>query len=230
MELKGKVVAITGGSKGFGRALAEAFIKEGAKVSICALQEDELNKTAKEIGALAVVADVRDEPAMQKFADETVKNYGSLDIWVNNAGTWLPHANAEDYDMHEVKKMFDVNVFGLMNGSRVALRHMKISKSGTIVNILSDSALIARPQSSTYSASKWAARGYTMGIREANRENNILVISVFPGGMNTDIFNKVPFHDHGEYMNPMEVATRLLANLKQINPQEEITLSKRIDA
>ena len=86
MELKDKVVVITGGSRGFGKALAEAFLTEGAKISICGLNESELNKTAADLGVLGMVADVRDEGEMQKLADKTIEKYGALDIWINNAG------------------------------------------------------------------------------------------------------------------------------------------------
>src|SRR3989344_3229587 len=144
MVLKDKVVVITGGSKGCGKALAEAFIREGAKVSICSPNKKELSKTAEEIGALGIVADVRDESEMKALATKTIEKYDAINIWVNNAGIWLPHKNAEDFDMDEVKEMFDINVFGLMNGSRVALRYMKEKGDGTIINIISAAALDGR--------------------------------------------------------------------------------------
>src|SRR5258708_2973743 len=110
MELKNKVVVITGGSKGFGRALAEDFIKEGSKVVICSQNKDELQKVAKEIDATAIIADVKNEEELTSLAQKTIKEFGQIDIWVNNAGIWLPHANTEDLNMEEVKAMFDVNV------------------------------------------------------------------------------------------------------------------------
>src|ERR1035437_1095471 len=150
MNLKDKVVVITGSSKGFGKALAEIFLSEGSKVVISSTDEKELEDTAKEIGAYGICADVTKEEDMTRLVDETIKQFGSIDIWINNAGLWNPHAFAEDLDMAEVRKMFDVNVIGLMNGSRVALRYMKEKSAGTILNVISDSALAGKPMSSAY--------------------------------------------------------------------------------
>jgi len=226
LKLTDKVVAITGGSKGFGRALAEAFIKEGARVTICALHKDELEKTGKEIGALAVVADVRSEEDMQRFADETIKKYGALDIWVNNAGIWLPHAVAEDFDMDQVREMFDINVIGLMNGSRVALRRMKKQKSGIIINVLSQAALGNRAGLSTYAASKWAANGFTKTIREEAQNSGISVFGVYPGGMKTEIFHLGPPVNFNDFMDTQYVAEKIISNLKLKNPEEELSIKR----
>jgi uncharacterized protein len=226
MELKDKVVVITGGSRGFGRALAEAFIKEGAKISICALDADELQKTAKEISVLAMVADVRKEEDMQKLADETLKKYGKLDIWVNNAGVFRGRSLAEDFDMNEVRDMYEVNVMGLMSGSRIALREMKKRNSGTIVNIISSAALLGRPEISMYASSKWAANGFTESIREENKDTDISILSVFPGGMKTELFNEYKSSDYDQYKEPEEVAQKVIENLKAKNPEPHLIITR----
>ncbi len=224
MELKNKVVVITGGSKGFGRALAEDFIKEGSKVVICSQNKDELQKVAKEIDATAIIADVKNEEELTSLAQKTIKEFGQIDIWVNNAGIWLPHANTEDLNMEEVKAMFDVNVYGLMNGSRVALRHMKDRKSGTIINILSAAALGGRPNISAYAASKWAANGFSKSILEENKNNGISVLSVFPGGMKTNIFDKGKPDNFDAFMDVKDVSVKVIANLKKENPEHELII------
>ena len=224
MELKDKVVVITGGSRGFGKALAEAFLTEGAKISICGLNESELNKTAADLGVLGMVADVRDEGEMQKLADKTIEKYGALDIWINNAGLWMPYRNAEDFDMDKVKEMFDINVIGLMNGSRVALQHMKEKNEGTIINVLSSAALSGRPKSSTYSASKWAGRGFTQGIREENKETNLKILAIYPGGMKTDMIIKHPEFD--KFMEVEYAAGKVIENLKLENPDPELIIKR----
>jgi NADP-dependent 3-hydroxy acid dehydrogenase YdfG len=226
MQLKDKVVAITGGSRGFGRALAEAFIKEGARVSICALNENELQKTAKETSALPVVADVRNENDMQKFADETIKEYGALDIWVNNAGVFKGRGLAENFNMEEIRRMFEINVIGLMHGSRVALRLMKPRSTGIIVNIVSSAALSGREEISMYAASKWAVRGFTESIREENKGSNILILSIFPGGMKTELFEENKSRDYDQYMDPKIVAGKIIANLKKESPETEQILTR----
>src|SRR3989344_1590571 len=136
MNLKDKVIVITGATKGFGKTLAEAFIGEGSQVVICSTNQTDVEAVAKEIGAFGVCADVTKEEDLTRLADETIKQFGGIDIWINNAGLWIPHAFVEDFDMIKVKKMFDVNVIGPINGSRVALRLMKEKGSGTIINVI----------------------------------------------------------------------------------------------
>ena len=136
MNLKDKVIVITGSSKGFGKALAVAFIKEESKVVISSNNEKEVQDTANEIGALGVYADVTKEEDLTNLANEAIKKYGGIDIWINNAGLWMGNDFAENFDMDKVRKMFDVNVIGTMNGSRVALRYMKEKGIGTIINVI----------------------------------------------------------------------------------------------
>jgi NAD(P)-dependent dehydrogenase (short-subunit alcohol dehydrogenase family) len=226
MNLKNKVVVITGSSKGFGLTLAKAFLKEGAKVVVNSIDEAKIKKTAEEIGSFGIYADVTKEEELEGLLKETIKKLGGIDIWINNAGLWMPHDFAENFDMDKVKKMFDVNVIGAMNGSRVALRYMKEKRSGTIVNIISDCALAPRPMSSTYCASKWAVNGFTKSIREENKDKNISILSVFPGGMKTDLFGENKPDNFDDFMDPEDVAMKVIDNLKQENPIEELVIQK----
>src|SRR3989338_2458842 len=224
MNLKEKVVVITGASKGFGKALAEVFLREGSKVVICSTNKKEIKSVAKKIGAFGIRADVTKEKDLAKLSNQVIKNFGKIDIWVNNAGLWLPHAFVEDFDMTKVQKMFEVNIVGLINGSRIALRHMKKRRSGTIIQVISDSALRGRPMSSAYSASKWAVNGFTKGIREENK--NISILSIFPGGMKTLIFGKKKPSSFNDFMDTKDVAKKVISNLKLKIPKEELIIRK----
>src|SRR3989338_9713648 len=220
MELKDKVVIITGGTRGLGKALALSFLKSGAEVVVCSRNEEDLKDLEGEI--IGKKADVTKEDELKKLLEFTIEKFSKLDIWINNAGIWLPHSLIENFDMEKVKKMFDVNVFGVMNGSRVALRFFKKQKFGFIINIISDSALIGRPMSSTYSASKWAMNGFTKSIREENK--NISIFSIYPGGMKTDIFGENKPENYGEFMDPNSVADKIVENLKKDIPEEELII------
>lgn len=222
MNLKNKVIIITGGTKGLGATLASYFVKEGASVVACSRNEEEFKNIPEEI--LCIKADVTKEEDLNNLLEKTLEKFGCLDIWINNAGIWLPHNKAEDFDMEKVKNMFDVNVFGLMNGSRVALRYMKEKGTGEIVNIISDSALAPRPMSSMYSSSKWAVRGFSESIREENK--NISVLSVYPGGMKTDIFGDNKPDTFDNFMEVEDVANIIIENLKKENPEEELVIKK----
>lgn len=226
MELKDKIVVITGGSKGFGRSLAEAFLSEGSRVVICSHNKDNVESVAKEIGVLGIYADVRKEEDLIYLAEQTLKKFGKIDIWINNAGIWLPYANAEDFNMDEVKEMFDINVIGLMNGSRVALRYMKKIGAGTIISIISAAALSGRQGISTYSATKWAVNGFTKSILEENKNTGVSVLSVFPGGMKTEIFDKGKPDNFDDFMDPEDVARKVINNLKKENPEPELIIKR----
>ena len=222
MELKDRVVIITGGTRGLGKALALSFLKSGAEVVVCSRNEEDLKDLEGEI--IGKKADVTKEDELQKLLEFTIEKFSKLDIWINNAGIWLPHSLVENFDMEKVKKMFDVNVFGSMNGSRVALRFFKKQRFGCIVNIISDSALVGRPMSSTYSASKWAMNGFTKSVREENK--NISIFSIYPGGMKTDIFGENKPENYGEFMDPNSVADKIVENLKKDIPEEELIIRR----
>lgn len=223
MELKNKTVIITGGTKGLGRAMAVAFKNEGANVVVCARDEDGFENLAKD-GIVAIKADVTKENELQNLLSVTKEKFGQVDIWINNAGVWLAHSFAEDFDMDKVRKMFEVNVMGAINGSRVALREMKKSERGTIVNIISDSALVGKSMSSTYSASKWAVNGFTKSIREENK--NISIISIYPGPIKTDIFGENKPEKFETFMEPDYVASVIIENLKKEKPEEELIIQR----
>ncbi len=226
MTLKDKVVVITGGSKGIGRSLAEGFIKEGAKTIICSNNKDVLESTAEQIGAWGIYADVTKEEDLSALAREVVDKYGQIDIWVNNAGIFRERKNAEDFDMAKVREMFEVNVMGYINGSRVALRLMKKLNSGTIINILSSAAMKGRSGISTYGASKWAANGFTESIREENKDAGIVVLSVFPGGIKTDMYGEDKAPDFDDYKEPKEVTEKVIENLKQEKPETHLFITR----
>jgi len=219
-----QTVVITGGTKGLGRALAEQFVAKECRVIICAREKDEVETVAKEIGATPFVADVTKEADMKALADFAIASFGRIDIWINNAGVWMPHVPVEQLDIERVKKLFEVNVFGVMSGSKYALAQMRKQEKGTIINIISISGLVGHPLSSGYAASKWAVRGFAESLRAECKESAIKVISVYPSYMKTDLFNEQKPEDLENYMPPESVAQKILENLEQENPREELII------
>ncbi len=226
MEQKNKVVVITGASRGLGKALAGMLVAKGCKVVISSRDKKELKKAAEEIGAVAIAADVTKEKGISQLAQRVVSKYGQIDIWINNAGIWVPHVPVEELDMKRVHQMMEVNLFGTIYGSRSALLQMKKQSSGTIVNIISSSALAGRPKSSGYAASKFAARGFTESLREELREAGVKVVAVFPGGMKTHFFDEGKPADIGDYMSPEFVAQKIVENLEQESPEETLIIKR----
>ncbi len=221
MDLNGKIVVITGGSKGLGRSLAELLSKEGAKLAICSPEEEEILAVAKEIGCLGIRADVRREEEVKKLAELTEREFGRIDIWINNAGIRIPRVPLEDTDMKRVHEMVEVNLFGTMYGSKAAMIQMKKRKEGTIVNILSTSALEGAKYSTGYGASKGGAIAFTKSLRVELSPFGISVIGVYPKGMRTEFFRENKPADYEKYMDPREVARQIVNNLKKNKPEEE---------
>ena len=141
MNLKDKVVVITGGSKGLGKSLASLFVKEGSVVVISSHNQNDLENTAKEINVKAIVADITKEQEVKDLAEQVVKDYGRIDIWINNAGIWLPRVSIEELNWERAHQLMEVNLFGTVFGSKNALIQMRKQGSGSIVNIISTSGL-----------------------------------------------------------------------------------------
>lgn len=226
MNLEGKIVAITGGSKGLGKALAIAFGNKGAKVVIGARSKEELEATASELGIASIVCDVTRESDVQNLADEVLKKHGRIDIWINDAGVWLPHASIEETNWQRVHEMFEVNIFGTIYGSKAALIQMRKQESGLIINILSTSALDGRPRSSGYCASKYAAAGFTKSLRKEVEGTDIKVFGIYPGGMQTSFFDEKKPGEFEEFMSADFVASKIIENLTGDSPEEEQVIKR----
>lgn len=227
MNLKNKVVVITGSTGGLGRALASEFISEQVKVVINGHSVKKLREVSEEIGAVACVGDVTKETDMQKLADFAIKKFGKIDIWINNAGANMPHSAIEKIDSKLAHRVMEVNFFGTFFGSRSAMKYMKKQKYGTIVNIISIRALIPSPISVAYSSSKWAVRGLTEALRMILKPDHISVIAVHPTGMKTNLFGKIKPTEYKNYMEPSFAARKIVQNLKLQKPKEEIIIKKK---
>ncbi len=226
MNLKNKVVVITGSTGGLGKALASEFISEQAKVIINGHSVKQLHKVSEEIGALSCVGDVTKETDMQKLANFAVKKFGKIDIWINNAGANMPHSTIEKIDSRLAHRVMEVNFFGTFFGSRSVIKHMKKQKYGTIVNVVSVRSLVPSPISIVYSSSKWAVRGLTEVLRMILKPDHISVIAVHPAGMKTNLFGKIKPEGYKNYMEPSFAAKKIVQNLKLSKPKEELIVKK----
>lgn len=229
MELKNKVIVITGGSEGLGRTLAQYFYNEGSKVIISARKKEELEKSAKEIGIDYFVADVTKEDEMEKLAEYAVQKYGTLDIWVNNAGVLYSFLPEDKYiDAAKAKEMFDVNFFGTVFGARQALKQMKSVNKGSIINIISTAALDATKAKNLkiYFASKWAVRAYTEALNEEYKDSGISIFAIYPGGIKTKLWRNYKHEKFDEFMAPEYVVDIIMNNLKFDNPEHSLIIKR----
>ncbi len=227
MDLKNKTVVITGSGRGFGKVLAQAFQKEGAQTVLSSNEPEILAAAAQELNCPAMAADVTKEEDVQKLAAFAVEKFGRIDIWVNNAGIRVPHSPIEEIDFAAMKKMTDINLFGLAYGSKAALIQMKKQpEKGTIINIISKIIFNDYPGSAAYCASKYGAFGFAKILRVEAEPAGIQVLSLYPGGMKTNLFDGDKPEDFNTYLEPAFVAEKLITNLKQENPEKELTVKR----
>lgn len=224
--MNNKIVLITGGTKGLGLELAKSFKSRNFIVVITGRKKKEVQKIAKENDFIGEVCDVTKETENKKLIQKVERKYKKIDIIINNAGVWYPHTKATEVEMKKVKKVFDTNVFGLINISKIILKVFEKQKAGTLVNIISTSALSGRPLSSIYAASKWAVRGFTESIIEEYKNTNIKIISIYPGGMQTNLFDENKPENLKDYMNPKDVADKIVENILSENPKIEQVINR----
>lgn len=187
LDLTGRVVAITGGSRGLGLQLARQFADEGARLAIAARTEEDLEQAAAELrrrGAevVAVPCDVSDPRSAEVLIEQACDHFGRLDVLVNNAGV-IQVGPREHMQRADFEEAMDVHFWGARNTTEAALPHME--RGARIVNIASIGGLVAVPHLLPYSASKFALVGYSNGLRAELAEQGIYVTTVAPGLMRT---------------------------------------------
>ncbi|RJP30880.1 MAG: SDR family NAD(P)-dependent oxidoreductase [Actinobacteria bacterium] len=192
-DLKGRVAAITGTASGIGKATAILLAREGCSCAIADINEEGLRETEREIGALGAavhttVLDVADREAVYAWADEVVREFGRVNLVVNNAGVALG-AKIEDMSYEDLSWLLGINLYGMIYGSKAFLPYLKEADEGHIVNISSVLGMVATPTQSAYTIAKFAIKGFTECLRlelDIDAEN-VSATVVHPGGIKTNI-------------------------------------------
>jgi short-subunit dehydrogenase len=193
MDIKGKVVVVTGASSGIGEATARQFGRDGAKVVLAARRVDRLEALSQEISAmntgaetLVVQADLSKLEDIQSLIKQTIDKFGRIDVLVNNAGfgrlDWLENLDP----VKDIQSQFDVNVMGVIQTTRQALPVMIKQRSGHIINMCSMAGLVATPTYSIYAACKHAVHGFSEALRREVKPWGIDVSMIYPGGVVTE--------------------------------------------
>jgi NAD(P)-dependent dehydrogenase (short-subunit alcohol dehydrogenase family) len=219
MRLSGKVGIITGGGSGIGKAIALAFVREGAKVVIAGRDSKKLDRAAAEIGGqcLAVCADVSQATDVQNLVSAAIERFQGINILVNNAAVLLP-GTAESLSEEDFDQTFNINVRGLWLLSRAVLPHMRAAASGSIINIASILSLVGARNRVAYAASKGAVLAMTKAMALDHAAENIRVNCIAPGIVETEMvekFNTDPaarrqreaMHPMGRFGQPEDVAS-----------------------
>lgn len=194
MKFKDKVVIVTGAGQGIGRAYANAFAEEGAKVVIAEINEANARAVAKEITdkgftAIAIATDVSDANSVDKMVKTTVEKYGRIDVLVNNAGILnaIEMRPIEELSLEEWNRVIGVNLTGMFLCCKAVAPIMKSQKEGKIINISSGVVMVGRPYYPHYVASKAGVIGLTRALARELGDWNIHVNAVAPGPVTTEV-------------------------------------------
>jgi 3-oxoacyl-[acyl-carrier protein] reductase len=176
---------ITGGSQGIGAAIVELACKAGHRVVFTGRNEQLIDKVAQKTGALGLQADVSVGDDNARTVDACRERLGGIDVLVNNAG-YAYRAEIGSLDIDAMKRMFDTNVFGLVDITNRVVPLMKSQASGDIVNIASTSGMKGAATATSYGASKWAVRGISQCWQAELRPHGIRVTCVCPSEVQTN--------------------------------------------
>lgn len=182
--MKDKVVIITGGSSGIGKALAEVFGARGSKILITGRKKDALDQAVKELQAMGIEAvgfqsDVSREEDNRQMAEEALRKFGRIDILINNAGISM-RALFEDVDLDVVKKVMDINFYGVLYATKYCLPSI-IENGGSVVGVSSIAGFRGLPGRTGYSASKFALQGFLEVLRTEMLKKGVHVLTACPG-------------------------------------------------
>lgn len=182
------MIVITGASDGIGEALTRK-LSQSNKVIALARNEDKLTKIADETGAAYIVCDVRDANSVKNAFEKIAQEHGSIDVLINNAGV-IVNGDLTETDDETISNVLTTNAIGAIYVAKYALKNMKKSGKGLIINVVSQAGLAGRAGRSVYNASKWALTGFTKAIQEEAYDYGVRVTGFYPGTVKTDLFKK----------------------------------------
>ena len=220
-SVTGKVVAITGGARGIGKATAKELVRAGARVAIGDLDVELARRTADELGGSvhAYELDVTSRESIARFLDSVEADVGPLDVLVNNAGIMPLGAFLEESDA-SAQRQFDINVHGVIFGMKEALPRMLARHSGHVVNLASVAGKGGFPHAASYCGTKHAVIGISEAVRSELRGTGIEITCILPALVNTELGSGVEAGRAVKKLEPEEVAEAILDALR--SPRFEV--------
>uniref|UniRef100_A0A8C5MR08 Hydroxysteroid 17-beta dehydrogenase 14 n=1 Tax=Leptobrachium leishanense TaxID=445787 RepID=A0A8C5MR08_9ANUR len=208
LRCRGKVVIVTGGTKGIGEAIVRLFVRNGASVIFCSKEEkaDALEMELRELGSGTgsfIPCDVTKEDEIKRLIEETVKIHGRIDCLINNAGWHPPDQAIEDTSAQEFHDLLNLNVIGYFLTAKYALPHLRMTQ-GNIINISSLVGIIGQKNAIPYVATKGAVTAMTKAMAVDESQYNVRVNSISPGNIWTPLWEELASHS----VNPEEMVLR----------------------
>ena len=211
MDLNGKVAIVTGGTKGIGRGIAEALVRENVNVCISARSGNEIVETVRDLRALGkgsatgIVCDVRIHAQIKSLLELTVLEFGGLDILVNNAGIGV-FGTIEEMSPEDFRAVLETNLFGVFYCCHEAIPLMKQRGGGYIINISSLAGANPHPRMAAYNASKFGLNGFSEALMQEVRHDGIKVSYIMPGSVNTEFGGDSPNDRNAWQLQPSDIA------------------------
>jgi NADP-dependent 3-hydroxy acid dehydrogenase YdfG len=214
-SLQRKVVAITGGARGIGKATAKAVVQKGAKVAIGDLDEQLAKAAAEELEteAVGLALDVTQRESFARFLDQVSERLGPIDVLINNAGI-MPIGSFVDEDDATARRMIDINIHGVIYGMKLAIPRMRERGSGHIVNMASQAGKAGLPGGATYCATKHAVVGLSEAVRAELHDTGVEVSVVMPAVVDTELGKGLPDVRGVKKLVPEEVADAIVKALQ----------------
>jgi NADP-dependent 3-hydroxy acid dehydrogenase YdfG len=193
--LQGQVIVITGASSGLGEAAARLLSSRGAIIAMGARRRERIEALAAEFsgagrGALAMEMDVTSADQVKALVDAAVERFGRIDVMINNAGI-MPNSPIDRLLIEEWERAIDVNIKGVLYGIAAALPHFQRQKSGHFVNVASVAGHRVRPGSAVYSATKYAVRALSEGLRQEVKAWNVRTTIISPGAVQSELIDGI---------------------------------------
>ncbi|HZH32083.1 MAG TPA: SDR family oxidoreductase [Pyrinomonadaceae bacterium] len=229
MNLNGKVAIVTGSTKGIGRAIAEAFVREGVDVCVSARSEEEVARAVAELNdagegrVTGAVCDVRDYEEVRALFEHTLAEFGGIDVLVNNAGIGL-FQTVEEMSPEDFRAMLETNLNSVFYCCHEVIPLMR-ARGGHIINISSLAGANAHPRMAAYNASKFALNGFSEALMQEVRHDRIKVSYIMPGSVNTYFGGDVPSAERSWQLQPPDVARVVLDLLRH----DERSLPSRVE-
>jgi short-subunit dehydrogenase len=214
-SLSGRVVAVTGGGRGIGRAMARALVREGARVAVGDLDRAAAEAAAAELGpeAIGLGLDVTDHARFTAFLDEVEQRLGPLDVLVNNAGIMVVTPLVEESSA-SIARQLEINLHAVVHGTQEAVRRMVPRRTGHIVNMASMAGRSGFPMLATYCATKHGVVGFSEAVRAELRGTGVEVSVVMPVLVRTELSAGVGRTRGLKVISPDDVATEVVSALK----------------
>ena len=229
--LQNKVAVITGSSRGLGLSIAQAFCREGAAVVITSRTQKAVDAAVAALQgqgyrAVGRAGDVASLAEVQALAELAMCEFGSLDIWVNNAGLGAPYGATLGVAPERFELVVRTNILGTYFGSRVALGQFTPRRAGKLINLIGRGANQPVPLQNAYASSKAWVRSFTKTLAAEYKDSGVSVIAFNPGLVMTDMLNNMEAQQgYKEKASPLEVITRMWANPPEFAAEKAVWLA-----